>query len=85
MANSRIYVQDTIKDVFLEHFKKLAVNRRLGDPTQPDINHGSQADKLQYETVMRYVDIGRKDGVVFSDGNIGSHKHDNTSHGPLMV
>lgn len=23
--------------------------------------------------------------MVFSDGNIGSHKHDNTSHGPLMV
>ncbi|EXJ94468.1 hypothetical protein A1O1_02864 [Capronia coronata CBS 617.96] len=62
MANSRIYVQESIRDKFTEAFTRAASSRKLGDPTQKDINHGPQADKVQYETVLKYIEIGKKSG-----------------------
>ena len=62
MANSRIYVQESIKEIFLELFKQAASKRRIGDPTDGNINHGPQADKVQYETVLKYVTIGKQSG-----------------------
>jgi aldehyde dehydrogenase (NAD+) len=69
MANSRIYVQDSIKDKFTEAFKKLAASRKIGDPTKSEINHGPQADKIQYETVLRYIDIGKSSGQLLMEGD----------------
>lgn len=62
MANSRIYVQSSIKAAFIEQFRKLASSRSLGDPTKAEVNHGPQADKTQYETVQRYIKLGTSDG-----------------------
>jgi aldehyde dehydrogenase (NAD+) len=62
MANSRIYVQESVAPRFLEAFKKLASNRRMGDPREADVNHGPQADKMQYDTVLKYIAIGKENG-----------------------
>ncbi|CZR60788.1 related to aldehyde dehydrogenase [Phialocephala subalpina] len=59
MANSRIYVQDTVAERFVEVFKKLASERKMGDPTKGEINHGPQADKVQFEAVNKYIDVGK--------------------------
>ena len=69
MANSRIYVQRSIRDKFTEAFKKAATARKLGNPTQSGINHGPQADSVQYETVLKYIDIGKQTGKVILEGN----------------
>lgn len=61
MANSRIYVQDTVADRFIEVFKTKFAAVNIGDPTLPETNHGPLADKLQYDNVMRYLEIGKKD------------------------
>jgi acyl-CoA reductase-like NAD-dependent aldehyde dehydrogenase len=68
MANSRIYVQDTIADRFIELFKAKFGAVTIGDPTLPETNHGPQADKVQYENVMRYIEIGKKDGKLALGG-----------------
>ena len=68
MANSRIYVQSSIKDKFTEAFKNAATARKLGNPTQAGINHGPQADSVQYETVLKYIDIGKQTGKVILEG-----------------
>ena len=60
MANSRIYVQESVRNRFLELFTRLAGARRLGDPTDPKINHGPQADKVQHENVNRYISLGKE-------------------------
>lgn len=60
MANSRIYVQESIKDKFQEAFLKQASKRVLRDPTQKAVNHGPVADKVQYEAVLKYIEIGKK-------------------------
>ena len=62
MANSRIYVQESIAEKFLAEFKKLAGSRKMGDPSQKGVNHGPQADKVQYETVLKYIDMGKESG-----------------------
>jgi aldehyde dehydrogenase (NAD+) len=61
MANSRIYVQQSIKDKFIEAFTKLARTRRRGDPTDPNTSHGPQADKMQHETVKKYIELGKQE------------------------
>ncbi|KAF2134184.1 aldehyde dehydrogenase [Dothidotthia symphoricarpi CBS 119687] len=61
MANSRIYVHESVEDAFLALFEKFARARRLGDPLATGVNHGPQADKAQSDAVRRYIAIGKKD------------------------
>jgi aldehyde dehydrogenase (NAD+) len=75
MANSRIYVQKSVAPTFIEHFKKLASNRTLGDPTDSNVNHGPQADKAQYDTVHRYLGLAEN----------GPMQNGVSDDGPLIV
>ncbi|KAI1029168.1 hypothetical protein LB503_013343 [Fusarium chuoi] len=68
MANSRVYVQDTIAETFIEASKKALAAAKPGDPTQKGIDHGPQADKTQYETVLSYIDEGKKSGKLVQGG-----------------
>lgn len=61
MANSRIYVQESIKDRFIESFIKYAKSRKIGDPTNPDTNHGPQADKTQHANVQSFIAMGKSE------------------------
>ncbi|KAI1335977.1 aldehyde dehydrogenase domain-containing protein [Xylariaceae sp. FL0016] len=68
MANSRIYVQKGIADKFIATFNGLAAARKLGDPTLKGTDQGPQADKTQYETVMKYIEEGKKTGKIVEAG-----------------
>jgi acyl-CoA reductase-like NAD-dependent aldehyde dehydrogenase len=72
MANSRVYVQDTIAEHFIELFKTKFAAVKMGDPTLPDVNHGPQVDKIQYDNILRYLDIGKQDGklALGGEGNV---------------
>jgi aldehyde dehydrogenase (NAD+) len=78
MANSRIYVQSSIKTAFIEQFSKLASSRSLGNPTKSEVNHGAQADQTQYETVQRYIKLGKQDANAPSQTS-------KSADGPLLV
>ncbi|KAM0355595.1 hypothetical protein ACHAO7_005501 [Fusarium culmorum] len=69
MANSRVYVQDSIADKFVQACKKALSAARSGNPTEKGINHGPQADKVQYEKVMSYINEGKKSGTLELGGN----------------
>jgi acyl-CoA reductase-like NAD-dependent aldehyde dehydrogenase len=62
-AASRLLVDRSIKDAFLE--KLIAVGNTLqpGDPLDPQTKMGAIVDKTQFERVLGYIDIGRKDGA----------------------
>lgn len=62
MANSRIYVQDTIAEAFIESFKKKYQDVAAGDPTDEKTNHGPLADEVQYKTVRSYIELGKTSG-----------------------
>ena len=62
-AGSRLLVQASIRDRFVEKVMSLARQIRLGDPMDPDTNVGPIATAPQFEKVLRYIDIARADGV----------------------
>jgi len=68
MANSRIYVQDSIADKFIELFKTKFGAAKLGDPTKDGVNHGPQVDSIQYEKILGYIEEGKKSGKLILGG-----------------
>jgi aldehyde dehydrogenase (NAD+) len=62
MANSRIYVQESVAEAFIEAFKNKFQAVVAGDPTDEKTNHGPQADEIQYNTVRSYIDLGKTSG-----------------------
>ncbi|KAF2732242.1 Aldedh-domain-containing protein [Polyplosphaeria fusca] len=85
MANSRIYVHESIKDQFISAFTKLARSRKLGDPTLSDTNQGPQADKMQHETVNKYIALGKTEAGSTIDTAASTSGTSTTSETSLLV
>jgi len=67
-AGSRIFVQDTIYDKFLEGFTKAAEAIKLGDPFADDTHQGPQVSQLQFDRIMGYIDAAKKDNATIHTG-----------------
>jgi acyl-CoA reductase-like NAD-dependent aldehyde dehydrogenase len=62
-AGSRLLVQDSIADEFIERMRTLVSRIRVGDP-RDDSNHlGPLAFRRHYDRVLEYIDIGRDGGA----------------------
>ena len=68
MANSRIYVQEGIAEKFKEEFKKVFINAKIGDPLDKNTNHGPQADKIQFNTITKFIEAGKKEAKLLVGG-----------------
>jgi len=64
MANSRIYVQEPVAEVFIEAFKTKFAAVDAGDPLLSTTNHGPQADEIQFNNVQAYIEAGKHSGTV---------------------
>ena len=67
-AGSRLLVDRAIKDEFID---KLAARTKKivpGDPMDPKTRFGSVSSKKQLETVLRYIESGRKEGATLVAG-----------------
>jgi acyl-CoA reductase-like NAD-dependent aldehyde dehydrogenase len=62
-AGSRLLVAKEIKDEFVEKLAARAKKMVPGDPLDPKTRYGSLASKRQLDTVMRYVDIAKREGA----------------------
>jgi aldehyde dehydrogenase (NAD+) len=62
-AGSRLLVQSSVADAFIEKLVALAGQIRLGDPMDPATNAGPIATPPQYQKVLDYLDIARADGA----------------------
>ncbi len=60
-ATSRAIVEDGIYDRFVEALVERTKKLKVGDGMQPGIDIGPCVDKSQLETVLRYIEIGRKE------------------------
>ena len=68
-ATSRILVQDTVYDKFLENFKShLKTTSKIGDPFHDDTFQGPQVTKAQYERVLGYIESGKSEGATLAAG-----------------
>ncbi len=62
-ATSRAVVADTIADAFVEKIVERAKSLRLGDGFDVETDVGPSVDESQFNTVLKYIDIGREDGA----------------------
>jgi acyl-CoA reductase-like NAD-dependent aldehyde dehydrogenase len=63
LAGSRILVQRSIADAFIERFVERSRRVRLGDPMSSDTEIGPLAFREHMERVLSYVDVARADGA----------------------
>jgi len=67
-ANSRLYVERSIKDAFLEKLIERADAAQPGDPLDPASRMGAIVDEKQTEGIMRFVEGGRKTANLVAGG-----------------
>ena len=62
IAGSRLLLQETIHDVFVEKLVAMAKQARLGDPSKPETQVGPVTTPPQYEKILSYIDIAKAEG-----------------------
>ncbi len=63
MAGSRLLLQESIHDEFIERLLKITNAAKIGDPTDASTQIGPVATRPQFEKVMSYIDIAKKEGA----------------------
>ena len=63
IAGSRLLVQDTIHDEFVDKLVAFAKTAKLGNPMSMDTQVGPVATIPQYEKVLGYIQIAKDEGV----------------------
>ncbi|KAF2231517.1 aldehyde dehydrogenase [Viridothelium virens] len=59
IANSRIYVHESVAEEFQAAFAKAFQEKKRGDPLDPTTDQGPQADNIQYNRVKDYLEAGK--------------------------
>ncbi len=62
-AGSRVFVEERIHDEFVERVADINRNRKLGDPLDPTTEQGPQVDRNQFDKVLKYIELGKKEGA----------------------
>ena len=62
-APSRLFVEASIKEAFLEKALKLVPQYMPGDPLDKRTVMGALVDKTQFDTVLRYIETGEREGA----------------------
>ncbi len=62
-AGSRLFVEQSIHDKFVEKLVARAKTRKLGDPFDPKTTQGPQVDSDQFQKIMSYIDKGKTEGA----------------------
>jgi len=82
-AGSRVYVQESIYDYFLELFLKHIQTFKAGDPFDPTTKLGPLITATHMERVLRYIEIGKEEGATLL---VGGSRLDGPGHfmGPTV-
>lgn len=60
---SRILVQESIADKFIERVVERTKKIKMGHPLDPETMIGAQASQDQYEKILNYIQIGKDEGA----------------------
>jgi len=84
-AGSRIFVQESIYDRFVEDFAKRAANIAVGDPMDEKTEVGALISKDHFAKVSGYVDIARDEGArVLAGGSRPDNLADHLVNGHFL-
>lgn len=78
---SRALIHEDIYDAFMEKCLKRIEAIVQGDPLDPNTMVGAQASEEQFEKIMSYMDIGRKEGAEVLIGGGGAELDNKTTGG----
>jgi betaine-aldehyde dehydrogenase len=67
-AGSRLFVQDSVKDQFLDRLKEKSAKIVVGDPMDKGTHMGPQVSQEQLNRVKSYSDIARSEGATVVAG-----------------
>jgi len=68
-AGSRLFVEERVKEEFLDKLKERAQRVTVGDPMDKATQMGPQVSREQLDRIKSYMDIGREEGAtVFAGG-----------------
>jgi alpha-ketoglutaric semialdehyde dehydrogenase len=70
-ATSRVVVEEAIADRFVEALVARARKVRVGNGAEAGVDMGPAVDKSQFETDLRYIDIGKQEGAELLCGGRG--------------
>lgn len=62
-AGSRVFVEESVHDAFMEKLVALTQQRRIGDPFDSTTEQGPQVDQAQFDKIMSYIDQGKQAGA----------------------
>ena len=62
-AGSRLLLQESIKEPFLEKLQNVARGMVPGDPLDPETKLGAIVDEAQMNRVLGYIEAGKRDGA----------------------
>ena len=68
VAGSRIFVQRSIHDEFVERMQEFTKTIRVGDGLDPNTQLGPLISERQLERVMHYIDVGGGEGAHLASG-----------------
>lgn len=73
IAGSRLLVEDSVYDEVVERLVAMASTARMGDPMSNDTQVGPITTRPQYQKVLDYIDIAKKEGAkLLLGGKIGT-------------
>jgi aldehyde dehydrogenase (NAD+) len=67
-AGSRLFVEESVHDKFVERLVKKAQTQKVGDPFDPATTQGPQVSQEQCDRIMGYIDAGKKEGAKLLTG-----------------
>lgn len=62
-AGSRLFLEDSIYDAFLDRLVDKASKLRVGDPLDAKTEMGAQVSQEQLDKIMSYIETGKEDGA----------------------
>ncbi|KZV88177.1 aldehyde dehydrogenase [Exidia glandulosa HHB12029] len=71
-AGSRVYVQASIYDKFVEQFKAHVQTLKVGDPFDKETFQGPQVSQIQFDRIMGYIEHGKEAGATVA---LGGKRH----------
>lgn len=78
-AGSRLFVEKKVEDEFMGKLVEASKKIKLGDPLDPKTRLGAIVSQKQMETVLGYVELGKKEGAALLAG--GKRAAVNGDHG----
>ena len=63
IAGSRLLVQNSIREAFVERVAELGRSARKGDPMLPETNIGPVTTPAQYRKILDYIEIAKSEGA----------------------